>query len=125
MTADLIKMDRGFFSNLKTQTRPGQIDTDFKDIRSLQIMTDKLKRLVHLLKLNKNLCRRVQGFFECVRSASPPSASRSIYQYEDVMENYFFQNETHTSQLESIMSRAEGVGSLVSDYPNQVRGNSC
>ncbi|PVH74946.1 hypothetical protein DL98DRAFT_658401 [Cadophora sp. DSE1049] len=106
-------MDRGFFSNLRKPARPGKIDADFGDIRSLQIMTDKLKKLIHLLNLNKALCNRLQLFFERVKLASSQNTTILFCQHETMMENYLFQNETHTSQLKSIVSRGEGVGSLI------------
>ncbi|KAH8592032.1 hypothetical protein B0O99DRAFT_597651 [Bisporella sp. PMI_857] len=106
-------MDRGFSSNRQQSNRDGIITVDFSDIRSLQIMTDKLKRLIHLLNLNKNLCEHLSAFFGRVKSLSPPQLAGSFCQYEIMIENYSFQNETHISRLESIVSRAQGVGSLI------------
>jgi hypothetical protein len=112
--AYFMKMDRGFFSTLQQPVRDGTITVDFGDIRSLQIMTDKLRRLIHLLKLNSNLCEHLKAFFNHVKSLSPPQMAASFCQYEIMIENYGFQNETHILRLESIVSRAQGVGSLVS-----------
>lgn len=111
-------MDRGFSSTLQQPVRDGTITVDFSDIRSLQIMTDKLKRLIHLLKLNRNLCEHLKAFFNHVKSLSSPQIAESFCQYEIMIENYVFQNETHISRLDSIVSRAQGVGSLVSLVPN-------
>ena len=38
----------------------------------------------------------------------------SFLQHEIMIENYYFQTEIHISRLESIVSRAQGVGTLVS-----------
>ncbi len=109
-----MKMDRGFSSNLQQSVRDGAITVDFSDIRSLQILTDKLKRLLHLLKLNRNLSKHLQAFFDHVKSLSSPQIAGSFRQYEIMMSIYDFKSETHISQLDSVISRAQGVASLVS-----------
>ncbi|KAF1845215.1 uncharacterized protein K460DRAFT_416511 [Cucurbitaria berberidis CBS 394.84] len=106
-------MDRGFFSNVKRATREGVIDTNFDDIRSLQIMTDKLKRLVHLLELNKTVCQRLQTFFDRMKPTSLEETASFLCQYEMMMGNCMFQIETHALQLTTMVSRAEGVGSMI------------
>lgn len=106
-------MDRGFFSNLKQSVQQGKIDADFNDIRRLQIMTDKFKRLIHLLDLNRHVCKRLRAFFDCVKPLSPQEIGGSFGQDKNMMENCIFRFETHTSQLKSLVSRAEGIGSMV------------
>jgi len=107
-------MDRGFFSNLQQSKRHGIITVDFSDVRSLQILTDKVKRLIHLLKLNKNLCDHLRAFFNRLKLVVPLEMKESFLQHEIMIENYYFQTEIHISRLESIVSRAQGVGTLVS-----------
>jgi len=76
-------------------------------------MTDKLKKLIHLLKLNRNVCERLQGF---CRRMQPQFPLATLYfdQCESLMDNFKFQTETHILQFESVLSRAEGIGALVS-----------
>lgn len=107
-------MDRGFSSNIQHPVREGAITVDFGDIRSLQIMADKLKRPMHTLKLNGNLCDHLKAFSTRIKFFSSQETARLFCQCEIMIDNYIFQNETHISQLDPLVNRARGVGSLVS-----------
>lgn len=107
-------MDRGFFSSINQPVvERGKIDADFGDMRRLQIMIDKFKRLVHLLALNRQVCKRLRDFFNRVKTMSPKETDGAFCQFENMMENCTFRFETHSSQLTSLVSRAEGIGSMV------------
>lgn len=112
-------MDRGFLSNISQSGREGKIDADFNDVRRLQIMTDKLKQLIHLLELNLEVCRRLNIFYNRIASASAPETARSFRQYETMMENATFKLETHALQLKTMVSRAGGVTSMVCTLKKQ------
>ncbi|CAG8972105.1 hypothetical protein HYALB_00011237 [Hymenoscyphus albidus] len=76
-------------------------------------MTDKLKRLIHTLKLKRKLCAHLKTFSNHVKRLQPPQVARSFCQNEAITDNYVFQNETQISQLESLVDRAQGVGFLI------------
>lgn len=107
-------MDRSFSSFIQQKSREGAITVDFADIRSLQILTDKLKRLLHLLRLNISLIEQLNAFFIRVKVCLPPDEDGISLPYEAMMQNYGFQIHTHIARLESLTDRAKGVGSLVS-----------
>ncbi|CAL3971963.1 unnamed protein product [Diplocarpon coronariae] len=106
-------MDCSFSSSLEQPINDGQITASFGVLRSLQITMDKVKRLIHLLKLNRNLCEHLKGVFSRARSLSSPSLAGSFGQFETMMDDLEFQTRTHLLQLGSIVSRAQGVGSLI------------
>jgi len=106
-------MDRGFFLSTKRPTGSGKLDADFETIRSVQILTDKLRRLIHILRLNGNVCSRLQGFFHRLALQSPPEMIPYFGQCENMFDSFRFQTETHILQLESVLSRVLGIRSLV------------
>lgn len=107
-------MDRGFSSSFQQPSREGAISAEFSDIRTLQILTDKLKRLIHTLKLNRNLCDHLMAFSTRLKLLSSHEHANSFSQFDIMMDNYLYQNETHILQLETLVNRSQGVGSLVS-----------
>lgn len=109
------KRDRGFLSNHEQPVQPGKIDVTFDDIRQLQMMTDKFKRLIHLLDLNKQVCERLRAFFKRIKPRSPEQTAVTFEQYDDMMENCISRFTTPMLQLNSLISRAEGIGSMVGD----------
>ncbi|KAJ6198326.1 hypothetical protein J3E72DRAFT_318348, partial [Bipolaris maydis] len=54
-------VDRGFFTNVKELHDEGDVQADFSDLRKLHILTDKLLRLAHILKMNIRLGRQLKG----------------------------------------------------------------
>ncbi|OCK75784.1 hypothetical protein K432DRAFT_307764 [Lepidopterella palustris CBS 459.81] len=48
-------LERGFYTKVIRPTAEGDIEADFSDIRMLQLLTDKLRRLCHILQLNIDL----------------------------------------------------------------------
>ncbi|EMD91849.1 hypothetical protein COCHEDRAFT_1154873 [Bipolaris maydis C5] len=53
-------VDRGFFTNVKELHDEGDVQADFSDLRKLHILTDKLLRLAHILKMNIRLGRQLK-----------------------------------------------------------------
>ena len=111
-------MDRGFTSSLEKPARDGQIDVEFKDIRTLHIVVDRVKKLIHILNINRKLAQRMRTFFGLLRSVSSPECIHVYHECENDIEDCILQNEVHTAQLASLVSRAEGVGSLVRKHPS-------
>jgi hypothetical protein len=91
----------------------GNIDTDFSDIRKLQIMTDKLRRIVHILQLNSNICRQLYAFHKRVSLASPPEVAVSANSYSETVNNCIFELDTQAARARTLVDRAEGMGRLV------------
>jgi hypothetical protein len=91
----------------------GNIDTDFGDIRKLQIMTDKLRRIVHILQLNSNICRQLYAFHKRVSLASPPEVAVSADSYSETVNNCIFELDTQAARARTLVDRAEGMGRLV------------
>lgn len=109
------QMDRSFSSSGNQEPAEGGITVEFADIRSLQILTDRLKCLSHLLRLNISLKERLDAFFVCVKaSLAPDDASM---QYETMMQNYGQQTQINISRIELLIDRAKGVSLLVSECP--------
>lgn len=107
-------MDRGFFSNTNQPAAAGTTDADFSDMRQLQLMTDKLKRLIHLLELNSNICQRLRMFFSRIASSTTVGENpHAVQDGEDVLEDCEFQLKVHASRLKTLVGRAEGVTSMV------------
>ncbi|KAE9969760.1 hypothetical protein BLS_005224 [Venturia inaequalis] len=111
-------MDRSFSSSGNQEPAEGGITVEFADIRSLQILTDRLKCLYHLLRLNISLKERLDAFFVCVKaSLAPDDASM---QYETMMQNYGQQTQINISRIELLIDRAKGV-SLLTEHILNVR----
>ncbi|RDI89462.1 hypothetical protein Vi05172_g3 [Venturia inaequalis] len=111
-------MDRSFSSSGNQAPAKGCITVEFADIRSLQILTDRLKCLSHLLRLNIGLKERLDAFFVCVKaSLAPDDASM---QYETMMQNYGQQTQINISRIELLIDRAKGV-SLLTEHILNVR----
>jgi hypothetical protein len=106
-------MDRGFLADLTPAGEEGSINAEFGDIRRLQILTDKLKRLAHILQLNSSICRQLQSFYRQVSTVPLPEAILVSCAHNVVMENCVFELDSHTARVRTLVGRAEGVGSMV------------
>lgn len=106
-------MDRGFLSDVLQDSGEGKLNVEFSDVRQLQIMTDKMKRLVHQLELNCTVCQRLRSFFTRLTANLTLDVAETFRQSEVMLENIIFQQETHTSRLKIMVERATGVTSMV------------
>jgi hypothetical protein len=106
-------MDRGFLTDLTHTTEEGRITAEFGDIRRLQILTDKLKRLTHIMQLNSSICRQLQAFYKQISAVPTPEAMLVSCTHNTVMENCVFELNTHTARVRTLVERAEGIGSMV------------
>lgn len=106
-------MNRSFSSSKHQAPRAGVITVEFADIRSLQILTDRLKCLLHLLRLNTSLKEGLDTFFLRVKAYLAPDDTSM--QYETMMQSYGQQTRIHISRIELLIDRAKGVSFMVSD----------
>ncbi|KAI9788754.1 MAG: hypothetical protein M1816_006611 [Peltula sp. TS41687] len=109
---DAYKVDRGFFTNIKGPAMEGDIEADFSDIRRLQILTDKLRRLVHILQLNTNLGVQLKSSMQRVKTASPVTLAAAFEDFDLKIDLYLFQHQTHSARLQSLIARGQGISSL-------------
>ncbi|MCJ1462465.1 hypothetical protein MMC07_001067 [Pseudocyphellaria aurata] len=55
-------VDRSFFAKVDAPVTQGELSVDFSDIQNLQIFTDKLHQISHILMLNMNVGSQIQNF---------------------------------------------------------------
>lgn len=110
-------VDRGFYTNIRGPSHDGDIDADFSDIRKLQILTDKLRRLSHVLRMNTEIGLAIQDFARRLRAAWGGSVSGEegarFDDFDVVIEQFLFQHRTHKGRIDSVLERADGISSLV------------
>lgn len=109
-------VDRGFYTNIRGPSHDGDIDADFSDIRKLQILTDKLRRLAHVLHMNMEIGLAIQDFARRLRVTWGSISEEEVAKFEEfdsVIEQFLFQHRTHKSRIDSILERADGISSLV------------
>ncbi|KAI9893694.1 MAG: hypothetical protein M1814_005910 [Vezdaea aestivalis] len=109
-------LDRSAFASLKGSSKEGALDVDLSEFRRLQIFTDKLLRISHLLNLNLSVGVRVSQFIQRLRSkrrndGDPPNAS--IEDPDGQLGEFFFMNETHKARVDSMVTRGQGISSLM------------
>lgn len=119
---DPAKMDKGFFTNINRQPKEGDIEADFSDTRRLHILTDKLRRLTHLLSLNIEVGMRLQDFMRRICKASPPNKSLTpaFGDFDSDLDLFLFQHRTHQARIKSMLQRADGIGSLVGIHQSRL-----
>lgn len=91
----------------------GDIEADFSDIRKLQILTDKLRKLVQILQLNIDLAARLQKDFMRIRGFSNPELSATYDDFDCKMDQFTFQQHTSNNRIKGLIARADGISSLV------------
>lgn len=108
-------LERGFYTNINGPTVEGDIDTDFSDIRKLQLLTDKLRRLCHILQLNINLGAQLKSCMQQMkdRTCAVSSSVSSFDSFNSQMDLFVSQHRTHLARIESLVSRAQGVSGLI------------
>ncbi|OCL06759.1 hypothetical protein AOQ84DRAFT_389976 [Glonium stellatum] len=104
--------ERGFLTNIKGPTAEGDIEADFSDIRSLQVLADKLCQLCHILGLNVQFELLLSGFacrilvpttlHDSYKIMASPSSSKN-----DVIEQFL---EEYADMKAGLKALAEHVG---------------
>lgn len=112
------KVDRGFYTNIKGPELEGDIQADFTDIRKLQIFSDKIRKLVQILQLNIDLGVQVKSSMQRIRGASAETLSPAFDELDSKLDLFLFQHRTHLSRVQLLISRSQGISSLVSDLNN-------
>lgn len=108
-----LQVDRGFYTNVKGPQVEGDIEADFSDIRKLQILTDKLRKLVQILQLNIDLATQLQKAFMRIRAISNSELSAVFDEFDCRMDQFAFQQQTANKRIKGLIARADGISSLV------------
>ncbi|RYO26177.1 hypothetical protein AA0111_g8172 [Alternaria arborescens] len=106
-------VDRGFFTNVKELHTEGDVQADFSDLRKLHILSDKLLRLAHILKLNIRLgCQLRSGVLD-LKMISSPTLQTSFNEMQGILDKYVYEQETNLARIETLIARSAGIGQLV------------
>lgn len=92
----------------------GDVVADFSDLRKLHILTDKLRRLVHVLKLNVRIACQLEKGLSRISAASSPTLRTSFAEVQVKLDQFLLGQETSVSRIESLIARSSGIGQLVS-----------
>ncbi|KAF2682038.1 hypothetical protein K458DRAFT_433038 [Lentithecium fluviatile CBS 122367] len=106
-------VDKGFFTNLKGSLQEGDLIADFSDLRKLQILTDKLRRLVHILKLNIRLGNLLKRDMARIKASSSSDLRTNCDAIQRNLDKYVLDQETHFDRLETLIARSSGIIQLV------------
>ena len=92
------------------------MQADFSDLRKLHILTDKLLRLAHILKLNIRLgCQLKSGILD-LKIFSSPDLQISSNEMHGRLDRYVYGQETSLARIETLIARSAGIGQLVSTF---------
>ncbi|XHF98272.1 hypothetical protein AWENTII_001832 [Aspergillus wentii] len=116
-------VDRGFYTNINGPQLEGDFEVDFSDIRKLQILTDKIRRLLQILQLNITLAEQMKCSMQRIRKYSPPNLSVAFDNVESSIEMSILQHRTYNSRLQSLVDRAQGISGLEQD-PKYIRDSN-
>lgn len=90
------------------------MQADFSDLRKLHILSDKLLRLAHILKLNIRLgCQLRSGVLD-LKMISSPTLQTSFNEMQGILDKYVYEQETNLARIETLIARSAGIGQLVS-----------
>lgn len=110
------QIDRSFFAKVNGPVTNGELSVDFSDIQNLQILTDKLHQISHILMLNMNVGSQVQNFVRRLKSAWLPLDPPSTWMFNECdakIEEFLFAHRTHKGRIESMLERSKGISGLV------------
>lgn len=116
------QMDRSFYAKL-TDPAYGNLDVDFSDVQKLQILTDKLHQISHILTLNINVGIQIQRFARRLKSAWLPLDFTSNWAFDECevkMEEFLFAHRTHKGRIDSMLERSRGISGLVRAPLNRI-----
>lgn len=119
------QIDRSCFTKVNGPVNSGKLSVDFSDMQNLQILTDKLHQISHILMLNMNVGGHVQNFVRRLKSAWLPIGSSSTWVFDDCdakMEEFLSVNRTHKGRIDSMIDRSRGVSRLVQISSTVLRG---
>ena len=90
------------------------MQADFLDLKKLHILTDKLLRLAHILRLNIRLGYHLTSGVSDLRAAASPALSTSFDEMQARLGRYVYGQETSLARIETLIARSAGIGQLVS-----------
>jgi hypothetical protein len=94
------------------------VQADFSDLRKLHILTDKLLRLAHMLKLNIRLGCQLRSGMLGLKTISSPALQISFDEMQARLDRYVYGQETSLARIETLIARSAGIGQLVSTCPH-------
>jgi hypothetical protein len=94
----------------------GDVAADFSDIRRLQVLTDKLQRLIHILRLNRRLGIKLKEAVVGMLSNTGQATQTTSQHLHSNLDKFIFQQETSLERLETLVARSAGIGRLVGYY---------
>ncbi|KAM3069736.1 hypothetical protein ACMFMG_010446 [Clarireedia jacksonii] len=106
-------VDRGFYTNIKGPQFEGDLEADYSDIRKLQILTDKLRRLRHILGLNIRLGRQMKHSLEQLQRQKPASLLICSLHISNKLEEFIYDQQTSSDRISNLLERSTGIGQLV------------
>ncbi|KAH6614309.1 hypothetical protein C7974DRAFT_74101 [Boeremia exigua] len=106
-------VDKGFFTNTKGPQREGDITADFSDLRRLHILTDKLQRLAHILKLNIRLGNNLKREMTRIAASSSSVLRMAFDGIQAKLNEFLLAQETSKDRVETLISRSGGISQLV------------
>lgn len=94
----------------------GELNVDFSDVQNLQILTDRLHQISHILMLNMNLGNQFQLFVRRLKTAWRPLDSISTWVFDDCdakIEEFLFVHRTHKGRIDSMLERSRQISDMV------------
>ncbi|CAI6290374.1 unnamed protein product [Periconia digitata] len=106
-------VDKGFYTKVKGTQQEGGISLDFSDLRKLHVLTDKLRRLSHLLRLNIRVGGQLKETL-CRLGTAPSGDSRSgVISIQNKLNSFLVGQKISADRVESLILRSNGIGQLV------------
>ncbi|PVI01288.1 hypothetical protein DM02DRAFT_654672 [Periconia macrospinosa] len=106
-------VDKGFYTNVTGPQLEGDIVADFSDTRRLHILTDKLRRLIQILKQNIRIGKHMKVGVTRIGKASSPALQFSFDELQAKVDRFLLVQETSLGRLETLIERSSGIGQLV------------
>jgi hypothetical protein len=108
-------VDKSFFTNVRGPQFEGDVIADFSDLRRLQILTDKLRKLVQILRLNIRIGRQLAKEMSRINIVSSPTSQTGFDRIQLKLELFLLGQETSVDRVETLIARSSGIGQLVSN----------
>jgi len=107
-------VDRGFYTNIRGPQFEGDLEADYSDIRKLQILTDKLRRLSHILNLNVRLGHQMKDSLDKLQRRQLASLLIGSSHIIDKLDKFIYDQQTSSDRINSLIERSTGISQLVS-----------
>ncbi|KAJ8112408.1 hypothetical protein OPT61_g5219 [Boeremia exigua] len=106
-------VDKGFFTNVKGPQLEGDLTADFADLRKLHILTDKLQRLAHILRLNIRLGTNLKREMSKIAADSSLGSGTNFAAIQMKLNNFLLGMEVSSDRVETLISRSGKISQLV------------